>query len=388
MRTVFLLLAMVISLQLSAQLTLNRATHSPRTGDCIIKQQVVFQSPGMEGLGLLWDFSDLENIKDNYTLKYIAPSESSDTIIGIEHRVMSFYMLSGDSLLSKGSENPTTSIKFSKPEILLIYPFPYGRSVTSYFTGTGNYCGQLDINLAGKLVVTADAMGAIVLPGGDSLQNVLRVHAKRKILSDLTSMNWRHAANMKSKFCTLQNDSINWYLINDSSYIEIDTWQWYAAGYRYPVFESIKNVLWESGKVHESSSLSYYYPPHEQYYGLDNDPINQEVRDDANQSNFSMPELVENGYRNEFQDEVIRYGYTFIGDELILDYSLKNEADVTIVLYDFQGRQLSAIEKKHRFNGSFREKLPVVQLDGQGFLLHIQVNDEIYGEKILDFPRK
>ena len=374
---------MLASFHVSAQLTLNRISHVPRPGDDLAKQQVVFQSPGSNGTGVIWDFSELENIKDHYALHYITPSEYSDTIIGVERRTMFFYRLSGDSLFALGYENPTTSIRYVNPETILQFPFPYGRSVTGYFSGIGNYCGKQDVRLSGRTAVTADATGAIVLPGGDTLRNVLRVHTFQKIVNDLSPVSWRLAARADSLPSPLQLDSIDWRIANDTSHVEIDTWRWYALGYRLPIFESIRNSVWKLAKTYEASSVSYYYPPHEQYYGLGNDSENQEGREEAERHNVNPLGQSDSGSGDEFQDEIIHYRYSVNGNELILDYSLNDEADVAIKNYDFQGRQLSAIEKKHRVGGSFREQLSLGHSVGRDYLLHIQINDKVYGEKIL-----
>lgn len=276
----FFMLAVMAPLQLFSQYSLERTTHLPRPGDRLGKQETAYKSPGAKGTGIVWDFSELENRNANYELRYTSPHLGSDTIVGIEHRTMYRYQLSGDTLFTPGYENSTTRIGYRIPESLLIFPFPYGRSLTTCFGGKGNYCNRLGIDICGRSTVTADATGLMILPGGDTLRHVLRVHTC-KLVFERTGPGPAHAVagvdTVAGPVC--YRDSVNRYLADDSAHFQIDTWRWYAEGYRYPVFESIHSAICKSGKKSTHFSTSFYYPPKEQYYGLSGDPENQERRD-------------------------------------------------------------------------------------------------------------
>ena len=66
-----------------------------------------------------------------------------------------------------------------------------------------------------------------------------------------------------------------------------------------------------------------------------------------------------------------------------LNYTLKTDSDVSVELYDIQGRRYSAIKKTCQSAGSYREQLPLGELPSAEYLLRIAVGDKIYGEKIL-----
>lgn len=63
-----LIFSSLLVLSLYAQL--NADHNSLRSGDVIIKQQVQYKDPGKVGENLLWDFSELELINDQYELVY------------------------------------------------------------------------------------------------------------------------------------------------------------------------------------------------------------------------------------------------------------------------------------------------------------------------------
>lgn len=384
----FFMLAVMAPLQLFSQYSLERTTHLPRPGDRLGKQETAYKSPGAKGTGIVWDFSELENRNANYELRYTSPHLGSDTIVGIEHRTMYRYQLSGDTLFTPGYENSTTRIGYRIPESLLIFPFPYGRSLTTCFGGKGNYCNRLGIDICGRSTVTADATGLMILPGGDTLRHVLRVHTC-KLVFERTGPGPAHAVagvdTVAGPVC--YRDSVNRYLADDSTHFQIDTWRWYAEGYRYPVFESIHSAICKSGKKSTHFSTSFYYPPKEQYYGLSGDPENQERRDrremDHHPEAFPAADSEKKDSGHEYEDEFIRYVCISDGQEVSLSYTLKTDSDVGIELYDIQGRRYSAVQKACQSAGSYREQFPLGKLSAGEYLLRIAIGNKTYGEKIL-----
>ena len=384
----FFMLAVMAPLQLFSQYSLERTTHLPRPGDRLGKQETAYKSPGAKGTGIVWDFSELENRNANYELRYTSPHLGSDTIVGIEHRTMYRYQLSGDTLFTPGYENSTTRIGYRIPESLLIFPFPYGRSLTTCFGGKGNYCNRLGIDICGRSTVTADATGLMILPGGDTLRHVLRVHTC-KLVFERTGPGPAHAVagvdTVAGPVC--YRDSVNRYLADDSAHFQIDTWRWYAEGYRYPVFESIHSAICKSGKKSTHFSTSFYSPPKEQYYGLSGDPENQERRDrremDHHPEAFPAADSEKKDSGHEYEDEFIRYVCISDGQEVSLSYTLKTDSDVGIELYDIQGRRYSAVQKACQSAGSYREQFPLGKLSAGEYLLRIAIGNKTYGEKIL-----
>lgn len=382
-------LLLFISVQVSAQSSLRAFSNLPRSGDCLVKQQVKYKSPGMKGVGVLWDFSEQDIVNDEYKLKYIARTMSLDTIIGIEHRTMYYYQSTADSLLLLGYENPTTLINYRKPETLLCFPFSYGRSFTDYFDGMGDYCNKQAIHVQGKSTVIADAIGMMILPGGDTLNNVLRIHTFKKMVETTIPCLTDKTVNVDSIPFFLNRDSVDLYLSKDSDHLEINTWRWYADGYRYPVFETIESMVCRGGQFYERFSTSFYYPPHEQYYCLDDDPENQIRRDLTDEERKNrLWETVKEGKKekNTYKDDYV--AYSFYMDEtgnLHLNYSLVKDATVMITLYDFQGRQLLKLDAGSLCEGNYQKQISLNTYPMGEYLLQIIVDEKIYGSKILNF---
>lgn len=382
MKSLFFLLFAVISFGLSAQISLGSSYNMPRSGDRLIKQQVEYKAPGDAGVDALWDFSRQKAIDDHYELRY--DLVGVDSIAGTEHRTMYYYYLRGDSLYSLGYENPTTLVNYRKSEPLLVFPFVYGRTFTDYFDGTGNYCRRLDIHVQGKSTVTADAAGSMVLPGGDTLHHVLRVHTCKQMIEKMTPIVSGSSLRSDTLPFVLDRDSIELRLANDSSSIQVDTWRWYAEGYRYPVFESVEGSVGKPGARVPYYAVSFYYPPYEQYYALEADAENQTRRDGLAEKEYSVSNEDSGSNAGNYSDDLVSYGLTINSEGLLrISYTLHSQADVTIGLFDLQGRQLSHIQRLQSPEGSYTEAISLNDLTAGEYLFRLTVGGKTFGEKVV-----
>ena len=59
----------------------------------------------------------------------------------------------------------------------------------------------------------------------------------------------------------------------------MEIWRWYASGYRYPIFETIKSTTYKVETPYEHFTTSFAYMPSEQYYDLPHDAENQRQRE-------------------------------------------------------------------------------------------------------------
>lgn len=105
----------------------------PRSSDILVKQQVVYMNPGKSGKDILWDFSGLRFINQSYSVCYNSFPNNPQLIAGTEHQTRYYYVLSNDSLLVTGYENPTTIMKYDQPKLFLRFPMLYGDSINCFF---------------------------------------------------------------------------------------------------------------------------------------------------------------------------------------------------------------------------------------------------------------
>jgi hypothetical protein len=353
-----------------------------RAEDVIIKQQVKYKNPGRAGANVLWDFGKQEAINEKYKLSY-TQSEGDSVVTGCEHNTLYHYLLRNDSLYSLGYENPTTLIHNQRPELLLTFPFSYQKRIEGYYYGTGNYCRRLDLTAQGKTVTWGDAYGMIILPNGDTLQHVLRVRSLKKIAEKM--MPYVQKDSVIEPIVNI--DSINYHLNNDSVYMQVETYRWYADGYRYPIFETVESITYKNQKPLKHFNTAFFYSPDKHNY-LNNDPKNLtrlEEIEKGNKGSKGASGGNGNSSGNTPNKELINYNvYIEKGsNQISIEYNLNQQSDVTISLYDMQGRLLINYPKTKHPEGFYQEAIALDNFQLGEYLLRIVVNDKVYGEKII-----
>ena len=361
MKNVTLLICVCFPLSILAQPTLEKSYNQFRDGDNLIKQQVGYKSPGQAGSNRFWDFGQQKSIDEHYELSYFGVDS---LMIGREHRTLYKYTLRNDSLFSLGYENPTTLVNYTKPELLLVFPVHYQDKGKAAYSGSGEYCGRMKFSSGGETAYEADAYGMITLPSGDTLNNVLRIHLTRKI---------------SGQFSPDPEDSLD---------MQVDTYRWYADGYRYPVFETVDSKFMKDGTLRKHFNTAFYYTPEEQYYELENDDDNQDKRERIKLESFKKQALnPEKQFNTEIKNKSIDYQVVLDkeANSLTLDYQLlKDEAEEEIILFDVQGRILKKYPKEKHHSGSYQKVIPLNAGNPLGeYLLRIKVGKEVVGEKFI-----
>lgn len=382
MRALLFLAGSILTLSLHAQ-TLSTTSNMPRSGDQLIKHVVTTCEPGDMSSEQIWDFSNLKLKNASYQLKYTM--QGSDSLVAIEHRTMYYHSISGDSLFCLGYENPTTLITYQKPELLLTFPILQNQKISDYFDGKGRYCEHMYIRQRGKSIITADASGDLILPEGDTLHKVLRIHTHKQIhQSIILKDNVSALLKVDTLPYTLNCDSIEYLLTNDSIHQEIETWRWYAYGYRYPVVETIKSTVYQDSKPYEHFSTSFIYLPEEQYYDLPYDTDNQKKRDMATEEQLerkwkNMDKSLEKG----INDDTINYNYRIENNsDLYINYELKQFGNVTVSLFNLQGQKLETIQHTSLSAGLYNETISMDSYPTGEYLLRITTGEKVYAKKL------
>ncbi len=349
-RAIYTVLLLPLTLYSYGQHVLTADNNMMRSQDEIIKQQVDYKSPGRPGENVLWDFGMLNMQNDAYTLFYT--EDRNNRIRGTEHNTRYYYELKGDSLFRTGYENPTTLSVNAQPELLMKFPVHYGDSTLGYYNSNGKYSERLKISAMGTVKTKADAYGMMILPNKDTLKNVLRIHTVKKIAESTERLNPQNR-NITAGNTHISPDSIRLRIENDSMLLEIETYQWYVKGYRYPVFETVKSITNKNGEITDFFDVAFFYPPQEHYY-LEDDPGNlAALEDNADEEPASEG--------NKDEDEPVFTYNTYpnpVQDVLTLEYYTEKPSTITITLLDMQRRPL--------YNKS--------NVCRQGDVQHVQIN--------------
>ncbi|MDR2004122.1 MAG: T9SS type A sorting domain-containing protein [Prevotella sp.] len=380
MKIIFLMLMSAFTGVLSVSGQLNTTHNHFRPGDALIKQQVEFIDPGQPGANKVWDFSKLKTINGAYTLTYDLPplegdsiyilgdkrynkknTADEDLIVGTEHNTMYYYHLSGDSLLQTGHENPSVVLAYTSPMVLIQYPLNYGQSVSSAYNSEGLYSGTVNIRTQGTTTTTADAYGKIILPSGDILSPVLRVKTEQTIqnIPDESSLNTDK--NDKGKL--------------------LETCRWYSKGYRYPVFETVRNInLSDSTEIFKTA---FFFPPQDHLY-LDTDPENQSLLDELWKETEEKQAIDPTAKTVTLEDIMTCKIYPNpVVSVMNIEYELKQDAKVSFELYSIEGLPVKKIAAKSKTAGTYYETVDCSSLHPKNYVLRITANGMFVNEIII-----
>jgi hypothetical protein len=370
------LLMLCIPATIQAQHILQSGLNMFRANDVLIKQQVSYKDPGRTGANVLWDFSQLDVVNDEYELFY---STENDTIItGMEHLTLYHYSLQNDSLLLWGFENQTTKLKNKQPELLLHFPVAYGDTVGSYFYGHGKYGNRLELEAMGSIETATDAYGMMILPDKDTLKQVLRTRTLKVIAKESKPISETYYVKDTAQI-VFPLDSIQYHLTNDSVLFMVETFRWYEKGYRYPVFETVRS--WEqypAGDASEFLATAFFYPPQEHYY-LDDDEENLAVLDSLeNESNASntvidpWQGLSYNIYPNPVKSAPLE-----------VELYLPQPATIHVQLRSTMGMIALDSNKGYHSEGTCSFQLDTYTLPVGNYILDIRLNEKLISEVIM-----
>ena len=353
-----------------------------RAGDVLFKQQVNYVDPGEAGANRIWNFSKLKTINDEYTLEYALPPLEGDSVyitgnkryrkddvkenellVGTEHNTMYYYRLKEDTLLQIGHENPSVLLAYTSPMAILHFPLNYGEHVSSDYQSEGLYSGTVNIHTEGKVNVTADAYGKMILPSSDTLDLVLRV----KTLQTIVDIPKAGSEATETP--------------NAGSQLEI--YRWYCKGYRYPVFETIRNINLTDNSV--NFSTAFFFPPQDHLY-LDTDSANLALLDqlwNLDKEDIDNPGAEHTDAINLKDILSCRIYPNPVSSILNLDYELKQNAKVSFQLFTIDGMPLKAVNPKQRSKGNYHETIDCSSLPVKNYILRTTANGLSVNEVII-----
>ena len=246
MKSIFVLCAVTCTSAL-AQVPLTRLGNEMRNGDRLHEVRVAYVEPGQTGRVSVWQLGAINKQSKDY-LQSIA--SNGDTIAVFEPDRIVHYLVHGDTLWYKGEQQRRTYRICQEERPVLRYPFSYGDSIGGALFAKGIDEG-IDLTVTGTGYTVADGTG-ILTDGVDTLRHILRLHLHDDYTED-------YGGQTQIRFVR------EWY-------------QWYCAGYRYPVQESLHWSIEDNGKLQPVDSVTYLYLP-EQQIDLAEDAVNDSVRE-------------------------------------------------------------------------------------------------------------
>lgn len=369
-----------------AQKDMQKQCFRPRPDDRIHKQQVEYKSPGKCGRDVLWDFSKQSLLDDNYVVSYRSLGTSTDTVIGTEHQTRYYYYIHDDSLWLNGYENQTTRMKYDNPELLIRFPIVYGDSISDEYYGNGIFCNTIGLIVGGTSTTVVDACGMMILPSCDTLNNIIRTHNRKIMLKDTHAIHMHDSLWQKfvpqNAFRRIQQNMKH---CSDSNLMCIDTYRWYACGYRYPIFETIISTNLCQGNNNPYFATSFYYPPtgHEYLATDDENMLIQEQLEPA----ISMAGRSQDSGRGNKIESDLKMRYNFypnpVESMLTIELFISAGARVSYDLFTLSGLCIYKKDFGILAAGVHNYQIDLPHIPTGEYLLRMQVNENTYTEKII-----
>ena len=364
----------IINIAASAQNI--QGSYRPKADGQVKKQKVEHQHLEATGQSVVWDFSEIGILDDYHTVKYdLKEREGADSIIaGTEQRTRYYYDSTPDSIILCGYENNLTKVEYDRPELLLHMPLTYGCRHEGVFHGTEAYCDKMFMRVCGSYIVEVDGTGNMLLPSGDTLRHVSRVHIRK-----LTShqhypliMTEQELKVFVDSIVPYTSDSIHHHLITDTLLTATNTYRWYAVGYRYPIME-FTSIGHPNAQPYYTSA--YYCSPEEQK--LTNDKENQWIRQ-------LLADTDNNGGRGNNRNSdgrnispIRNTNITISGMTITINYDLTADATVNAMVCGISGMVYRQASQSGQAANSYQLNINCSGLHHGQYVLYLNVNGQV-----------
>lgn len=330
------------------------------------------------GRGMIWDISEIEETGNPHFVSYWCPSDNESAITGSENHALFHYLQDSTHVYMVGYENNTSKVVYNSPELYLKLPIVYGGEEEKYFYGSGAYSNRLFYRIYGKTRLFVDGLGCLVLPGGDSLQSVKRVHTSRifveHYIPDIHSENDLQVYT--DSIAPFTPDSVDNNIDADFSRVRMENYRYYADGYRYPIYE-VDKMYASDGTVLKSTA--YYLPPSE-----------QELIDDADNEYHRLRMTVKRNVKGKesYNKDTNSFIYNKVkktdDGKWAMELFLPYVANVSVELYTLDGIMLFYKKDAYMSEGMHEWLLDSDKLSAQNVvILNVTINGTSSTEKVV-----
>lgn len=328
---IFSILFASLAISSQAQFLMKSNTHILRAGDKHYFNITNNADPGMAGANQVWDFSNLESkskltsyMYNAYTSANSVDIPEANTVLE-EYETKFYFKTSGEIIELYGTVTKNNTItKYDKPFVKMVFPFNYGDSYSGDFSGTIEGANNNKTNISGTYLLEADAFGTLILPGNVTYKNVFRIK----------TVNEQCFNNKPNNCATI-------------------SYKWYSYDVRYPLLTIIQS---KSSKGTKTFRTAYYSNA-----GNKTDQVNKGFK-------LESENITAKIYPNPFMDE------------FKLDYTITNNSDIRIEIYDNSGKKIISIQKPNQESGNYTEIIKSDKIGNQLGMFHIRI---IAGNEII-----
>lgn len=369
-KIVFLILSFTFCLNISGQ-QINQSNNRYRGNDVLEKKQVKVQGFDLNSKKGVWSLEEAELSEESYNAEY---TTGTDTLMAVERGNRMFYSQDCGAISVIGSENFMELMSYDMPETWIKFPMQVGDSVSGYFNATGSYCDRFFMRRYGTYMTKADALGKLVLPQGDTLRNVIRLHTERYVGTITVPID-----TMQYRIPAFTIDSIVRHLSPDTAKVREDEYRWYAEGYRYPILEAKTTSYCDSMMTAEM----YYCAPDMQRtlaYDEENEAIRARLAEEEQARLWGSESAEPANSRGEGG-----FWYDLSQDDsngrVNINYSADHDVSIVALVANSQGYVYKRAEQDCPA-GSGQIPLDCTSLRKGQYIIYINADGDKYAEKV------
>lgn len=365
---------------------INQEYNAPRNGDVLKAEELVRIPVTTIGNDVTWDFSDLSVDCSDISIRYIKLNDS--VMVRCKGKEMSYFAIYGDSISQTEYCTPDKRLEIIRPELLAVFPMGYTSCVADYFYSEGIIDGSHYMRQAGNSCTAIEAKGRLITPDCDSLRHVLLSHRYRVGTTYISPDFSKSFLNNRDNLM-LSNDSILEWMSSDTITHSIDTYRWYAQGYRYPVIEqNIVRTYYNQVQV-DSVSQTLYFSPNMQEEDLAEDELNDSLRIANRNEPWDFNRPVDNrngGYQEEnlgflTQGNVCSLSPILVDNSTTLFYNCESPTTIEVRIYNMCGALMSCcINNVSDSHGSLC--INTAQLHQGEYIVNAKIGNEVFSFKI------
>lgn len=385
MKKLYIILILTFALVLSIQ-----AQNEYRIEDNLHTQQVSYMSfEQLKGQGLVWNMNDCKVLNADYSVKFVANRDSffhaplSRLEAGTNYR----YDIHDNTMFLKGFKNKTTRIKYDIPIATMRLPLVYNDELQGVYSGKGEDFMEHCVRIFGNYHTKVCGKGTLVTLDGDTLPNTLLLHSQRTISSTFSSLQ-----EQLSRYGTLDSipslspDSMPETVKNDSDKLIMDTYSWFAPGYRYAILETVK--IYQALPPNAPILQTAFYNAIDDQANLPDDEENAAIRRAILKNDsphlYASERMGQAGTSIIYLNDNIRASISRNGSgmRLSIDYKVESNDKFSVSLYNLSGMQLFGKDMGNKKKGFYNDNFVINSISKGVYVLTVFVNGTPYSKEI------
>ena len=357
----------------------NICNHTYHIGDKIERQQATFKHFDQKGKGAIWDLTDI-NLSDNVSWLTITsnPHDEHGLIInGLNTRYFCHQNDTGTYL--DGYENNQSKISYKLTDLIAPPSFVLNSMATGYFNGYAIYSESVYSRIYGTYECQVDGLGTMLLPSGDTITGVTRVHIQKHTGQQYLK-NIEHAKALRMLVDSVNiytHDSIIQHLAVDSNLVETNIYRWYAQGESYPIYETLDSHV----KGNNIGFKVAYYSPQSLKDNEYEKSRNISQRERAKATSNGRPRISRHVFSN---GTFIDYSVNVTSDGNVnVAMFCSSRAKIDCNIHTIDGMMVCQQSFKESSKKTYNICLPLSSHSHGIYILNISVNGQQFSEKFI-----